>query len=37
VVPEEGFLPGNAGDDFLFDLAEEDWAIGEGFEMDIHS
>jgi hypothetical protein len=37
VVPEEGFLPQNAVDDFLFDLAEEDWAIGEGFEMDIHS
>lgn len=34
VVPEEGYLPGNgaAGVDFLFDLREEDWAIGEGFE-----
>lgn len=38
-VPEEdgGFL-GQQGsdpaDDFLFELAEEDWAIGEGFEMD---
>lgn len=33
VVPEEGFLPTQGADDFLFDLAE-DWAIGEGFEMD---
>mmetsp|Transcript_27873 Transcript_27873/g.41136 ORF Transcript_27873/g.41136 Transcript_27873/m.41136 type:complete len:687 (-) Transcript_27873:431-2491(-) len=34
VVPEEGFLSNNVAEDFLFDLAEEDWAIGEGFEMD---
>ena len=38
-VPEEGYLPqqGNdPADDFLFELtAEEDWAIGEGFEMDM--
>lgn len=37
VPEEEGFL-GHSGsdpaDDFLFELAEEDWAIGEGFEMD---
>lgn len=37
IVPEESFLPGIGGDDFLFDLAEEDWAIGEGFDMDSHS
>lgn len=34
IVPEERFLPENGADDFLFDLAEEDWAIGEGFDMD---
>mmetsp|Transcript_19995 Transcript_19995/g.30050 ORF Transcript_19995/g.30050 Transcript_19995/m.30050 type:complete len:685 (+) Transcript_19995:296-2350(+) len=34
VVPEEGFLSNSVAEDFLFDLAEEDWAIGEGFEMD---
>mmetsp|Transcript_7736 Transcript_7736/g.8839 ORF Transcript_7736/g.8839 Transcript_7736/m.8839 type:complete len:700 (-) Transcript_7736:364-2463(-) len=33
VVPEEGFLPNNVPEDFLFDLSEEDWAIGKGFEM----
>lgn len=37
-VPEEGYMAGQQGndpaDDFLFELAEEDWAIGEGFEMD---
>ncbi|KAI2507254.1 bZIP transcription factor [Fragilaria crotonensis] len=33
VVPEDGFLPsGNGAEDFLFELAEEDWAIGEGFD-----
>jgi hypothetical protein len=36
-VPEEGFLTNDAVDDaaaedFLFELAEEDWAIGEGFD-----
>lgn len=37
-VPEEGYLAqqGNdPADDFLFELAEEDWAVGEGFEMDM--
>jgi len=33
VVPEESFLPENA-EDFFFSLTEEDWAIGEGFDMD---
>jgi hypothetical protein len=37
-VQEEGGFLGQEGtdpaDDFLFELAEEDWAIGEGFEMD---
>lgn len=37
-VPEEDGFLGQQGsdpaDDFLFELAEEDWAIGEGFEMD---
>lgn len=37
-VPEEdGYLAqqgSDPADDFLFELAEEDWAIGEGFEMD---
>jgi hypothetical protein len=35
IVPEDSFLHTNIeAEDFLFDLAEEDWAIGEGFEMD---
>ena len=37
VPEEEGFLTqqgSDPADDFLFELAEEDWAIGEGFEMD---
>eukprot|EP00521_Asterionellopsis_glacialis_P006495 CAMPEP_0195282006 /NCGR_PEP_ID=MMETSP0707-20130614/1079_1 /TAXON_ID=33640 /ORGANISM="Asterionellopsis glacialis, Strain CCMP134" /LENGTH=805 /DNA_ID=CAMNT_0040340955 /DNA_START=214 /DNA_END=2631 /DNA_ORIENTATION=- len=38
VVPEENFLPGtgneNDNDDFLFDLTEEDWAIGGAFDID---
>lgn len=37
VQEEGGFLGqegGDPADDFLFELAEEDWAIGEGFEMD---
>jgi hypothetical protein len=33
-VPEEGYQGNDPADDFLFELAEEDWAIGEGFEMD---
>jgi len=37
-VQEEGAFLGQEGtdpaDDFLFELAEEDWAVGEGFEMD---
>lgn len=33
-VPEEGFQGNDPADDFLFELAEEDWAIGEGFDMD---
>ncbi len=37
-VQEESAFLGQEGtdpaDDFLFELAEEDWAIGEGFEMD---
>ena len=32
-LPEEGFLPGQSAEDFFLDLPE-DWAIGEGFEMD---
>jgi len=37
IVPEEGYLnavSGQGTDEFLFDLTEEDWAIGEGFDMD---
>lgn len=33
VVPEESFLPDNA-EDFFLSLTEEDWAIGEGLDMD---
>jgi hypothetical protein len=33
-VPEEGYHGNDPADDFLFELAEEDWAIGEGFDMD---
>lgn len=36
-VPEEEFLAqqgSDPADEFLFELAEEDWAIGEGFDMD---
>ena len=33
-VPEEGCLK-TGTEDFLFDLTEEDWAIGEGFDMEI--
>jgi hypothetical protein len=33
-VPEEGYQGNDPADDFLFELAEEDWAIGEGFDMD---
>lgn len=38
IVPEDGYLNNvtvQGGDEFLFDLTEEDWAIGEGFEMDV--
>jgi hypothetical protein len=32
-VPEEGYINGGNGtEDFLLELAEEDWAIGEGFD-----
>eukprot|EP00566_Odontella_aurita_P006928 CAMPEP_0113595748 /NCGR_PEP_ID=MMETSP0015_2-20120614/39918_1 /TAXON_ID=2838 /ORGANISM="Odontella" /LENGTH=735 /DNA_ID=CAMNT_0000503117 /DNA_START=33 /DNA_END=2240 /DNA_ORIENTATION=- /assembly_acc=CAM_ASM_000160 len=37
IVPEEGYLntvSGQGTDEFLFDLTEEDWAIGGGFDMD---
>jgi hypothetical protein len=34
VVPEEGYQGNDPADEFLFELAEEDWAIGEGFDMD---
>jgi len=43
IVPEDGYLGSisyvnvdtDGAEDFLFDLAEEDWAIGEGLDMDI--
>uniref|UniRef100_A0A7S1VIW2 BZIP domain-containing protein n=1 Tax=Grammatophora oceanica TaxID=210454 RepID=A0A7S1VIW2_9STRA len=36
IVPEEQYLPGQGeAEDFLLGLTEEDWAIGEGFEMDV--
>jgi len=34
VVPEE-MWPADAADDLLMNLAEEDWAIGEGFDMEV--
>ena len=36
IMLEEGLIHnGQAADAFLFDLAEEDWAIGEGLDMDM--
>lgn len=33
VVPEDGLLQnGNGAEDFFFEIADEDWAIGEGFD-----
>ena len=37
IAPEDGFLNNVAGsgdgtDDFIFDILEADWAIGEGFD-----
>mmetsp|Transcript_4092 Transcript_4092/g.6155 ORF Transcript_4092/g.6155 Transcript_4092/m.6155 type:complete len:91 (-) Transcript_4092:412-684(-) len=39
ILPEDGCLSHITGQDvgtqdFLFDLTEEDWAIGEGLDMD---
>lgn len=34
VVPEEMFPNDGAADDFLMSLVDEDWAIGEGIDMD---
>jgi hypothetical protein len=35
VVPEEMWPGGDAADDFLMALTEEDWAIGEGIDMEM--
>ena len=38
IVSEDGSLynvPSKVADDSLLELTEEDWAIGEGFDMDI--
>jgi bZIP transcription factor len=35
VVPEE-MWPADEADEFLLDMIEGDWAIGEGIDMDIH-
>jgi hypothetical protein len=35
VVPEEMWPTGDDADDFLLDMIEGDWAIGEGIDMDL--
>jgi hypothetical protein len=36
VVPEDGFLAGEGAEDFFISLMDdEDWAIGEGVDMDV--
>lgn len=34
VVPEEMFPNDGTADEFLMSLVDEDWAIGEGIDMD---
>jgi hypothetical protein len=35
VVPEDMWTGGDGADDFLMALTEEDWAIGEGIDMEM--